>query len=253
MSLKMRLNGNDEARLNRELNRLAEQTGQTLKEVLPSQMRLLATDLAFVTIPRGKGTSDNKQNMERVMSRIRTIYPSVGKIVNELKERNPGVAGRFAGLIDKRQYAKAQNLASQYISNLTVGTFDGGALHKAQSESKEIRQRRCVPGYSRVESYAKKTARKVGYAKGGFATGAKQLGGVRGIPGFATRQKSPGTGRITGDGRTLSVTLTNNVRHIEKALLPGAELAAVNSRTRAVSKLLEKIQTNKIRRSVRRV
>jgi hypothetical protein len=137
--------------------------------------------------------------------------------------------------------------------HISIGTFDGGKLHKEQSEQKNVSRRLLVTSYSRVEAYANKTVRKSGFAKGGFATAARQLGGVRGIPGWATRQKAPGTGTVTGDGRTLTVTMTNLVNYLGAgALKKGDESIAVSNRQKNVTTLLDRIQTNKIKKLMRR-
>lgn len=253
MDIKLEAHPADLARLNQNLNRLAEGTGKTLKEVLPSQMRLLATDLAAVTSPKGKGTQDNQKAMENVKIRISEIYPPIGKIVNLLKKRSEGIAGSFAGYMTRRQTTKAQKILDQYLPelNIRIGPFDGGFLHNAQREQKKITKRLLVAGYSRVTAYANKAARRVGFAKGGFATASKQLGGVRGIPGFATRQKSPGGGTVTGDGKTLSVTMTNGVDYLRNALNSGDESRAVSHRAKQVSALLQRIQDRKIKQIIR--
>lgn len=249
--IEIRADSRDLARLNVDMNRLAESTGKTLKEVLPSQMRLLAVDLAKVTLPRSKAS---KKSMDNVKGRIAAIYLNPGSVVNKLKTKNEGAAGSFADHISKRNYNKAQSIVTRYLPglNIRVGAFDGGALHRKQRSDKKITQRLCVPGYSRVKAYANKTALKVGFAKGGFAAAARQLGGVRGIPGFATRQKSPGRGIVAGDGTKLSVTMINDVSHIRHALPKGSESAAIAHRSKQVGSVLQRIQDRKIKQIMRR-
>jgi len=128
-----------------------------------------------------------------------------------------------------------------------VGAFDGGEAHRSQSGQKSITKRICVPGYTRVTAYANATARKSGFAKGGFAAASRQLGGVRGIPGWATRQKSPGTGKVTGDGVTLSVEMVNNVEYLRQAMKPNDEAAAVAHRAKQVGSVLKRIQDRKVK------
>lgn len=243
----------DFARLNEGLNKLAEQSNKTMKEVLPAQMRLLATDLAYVTTPKGKGKSDNLRNMKKVAQRIMDVYPTKAFVVYMVAQENKGAAGRLSTLLRTNKKAKAQAIIDKYISRLkiTIGTFDGGKLHKSQSESKHVRRRLLVLRPGGVTSYIKRTQKKVGFAKGGFATGSRQLGGVRGIPGFATRQKSPGRGFITGSKNDLKVTLINDVDYIEIVLKPGDEAAAVRTRASKVTKVLERIQDRKIRKLMR--
>lgn len=246
----LNINYSDLQKLNRNLNRLAEETGQTLKDVLPSQMRLLATDLAYNTYPKGKGSKDNEQHQKKIAARIREVYPSPGRIVNELKKRNPGIGIKFAALLAKRDFRKAKLITDKYFQNLEIGSFDGGKLHKEQSFQKNVSRQLLVTGYQRVESYIKKTARKSGFAKGGFATASRQLGGVRGIPGWATRQNAPGRGMVTGDGKKLTVTLINDVDYIEIPLKSHDEQAAVKYREVTIERLLKRIQTNKIKQAI---
>lgn len=253
MEINVKADPFDLARLNQNFNTLAEETGKTLKEVLVPQMRLLASDLAYMTSPKGKSTQDNKKAMENIMSRISAIYPHTGVVVKILQQKNPGVAGKFAGFVTTRKVASAQKILNEYLPelNIKIGPFDGGALHQAHRNQKKITQRLLVAGYTRVTAYAKKTARKAGFAKGGFATAAKQLGGVRGIPGFATSQKSPGTGTVTGEGKTLTVTITNGVKYIRDALTPADESQAINHRRRQVESVFLTIQNRKIKRAMR--
>lgn len=255
MKLTLEHNSYAMAELNLTLNRLAESTGKTLKEVLPSQMRLLAADLAFVTYPKGKGSNDNLIHQARIQSRINEVYPHIGTVVNELKNVESKIVPRFVKYLSNRQYGQAKLILDKYLPrmNISVGAFDGGKLHRDQSEQKNVTRRLLVPMRNRVDAYANKTKKKSGFAKGGFATAAKQLGGVRGIPGFATRQKAPGTGIVSGDGRTLTVTMTNLVNYLsEGALRRHDEVAAVNNRQKNVTILLDRIQTNKIKRIMKR-
>jgi hypothetical protein len=255
MNLKIEINSFAMNELNVTLNRLAESTGKTLQEVLPSQMRLLATDLAYVTYPKGKGSADNVNHQAKIQGRIRDVYPRPGTIVNELKNKDTRLGVAFSLMLQKRQYSKAKQLTDRHLPNmgLSIGSFDGGELHKAQSEQKRVTKRLLVPLYTRVEAYTKKTMKMSGYAKGGFATASRQLGGVRGIPGWATRHRSPGTGTITGDGKTLTVTMINHVKYLsEFALQSYDERAAVSNRKRNITKLLDRIQTNKIKKLMRR-
>ena len=245
----------DFARLNTGLNKLAEQSGKTMKEVLPAQMRLLAVDLAYVTTPKGKSKSDNIRNMKKVAQRISEVYPSVAFIVYMVAQQNKGAGGRLAMLLRTNKKAKAQAIIDKYISRLkiTIGTFDGGKLHKAQSESKHVRRRLLVLRPGGVNAYIKRKQKLVGFAKGGFASAARQLGGIRGIPGFASRKamKAPGRGIISGSGKTLTVTMINEVDYLRPALKKGDEGVAIAFRAKMIDDVLQRIQDRKIRKLMR--
>jgi hypothetical protein len=249
----IRENTADLQQLNAAINQLARDTGQTIREVLPDEMRLLAVELAKATFPEGKDKSGNIKTMEKVKGRIMSVYPPPGGIVKLIQKRSDGAGGKLAGYMENRQWSKAQKLINQFLPalNITIGTFDGGALHASQKRTKRITRRLLVTDYRKVESYIKTKQRLVGFAKGGFAAAAKQLGGTRGIPGWATRQKSPGVGTVSGTGVTLTVSMENLVRHLPDALPPFAEKFAVKGRSIKLAARLKRIQDNKVRKAMR--
>jgi len=138
MNLKIEINSFAMNELNVTLNRLAESTGKTLQEVLPSQMRLLATDLAYVTYPKGKGSADNVNHQAKIQGRIRDVYPRPGTIVNELKNKDTRLGVAFSLMLQKRQYSKAKQLTDRHLPNmgLSIGSFVKAdlLLHHGNSE-----------------------------------------------------------------------------------------------------------------------
>ena len=65
----MRMDAASEAKMNAAISTLARESGESLKDVLPKQMRLLAVDLAYVTTPKGKTKGDELKNMAKVIAR----------------------------------------------------------------------------------------------------------------------------------------------------------------------------------------
>ena len=102
-----------------------------------------------------------------------------------------------------------------------------------------------------VNAYIKRTQKKVGFAKGGFATAAKQLGGARGIANFATKQKAPGKGFVSGANKELKVTMINDVSYLREPLKAGDESKAIRNRIKMIDKVLKRIQDRKIRKLMR--
>lgn len=244
----------DISELDSAIQRLADASGATVKEVLPSQMRLFAADLAFNTRPLGRTTASQKKGHELVEKRILQVYPSVGMMAEILASNGESAKGRFISYIKKKKYSSAAAMLNDTLSsNYSVGNFDGGKLHQEQQFSKRVNNRLVVIDHKKVTSYITAKKKLVGFAKGGFATAARQLGGVRGIPGFATRQNSPGTGSVTGDGKTLTITLTNQVKYIEHALDAHGEQRAIDHRNKMITELLKRIMTNKSRRASRSI
>ena len=217
-------------------------------------MRLFAADLAFNTRPLGKIPADQKKGKAKVAARIGSVYKPVGTAFDWLKRKSVSLGRAFSRMVAEKKFTEAAELLNKHMTGsarYTVGPFDGGLLHGKQQFANKVSECLVVIDFKKVERYSKDVQKRVGFAKGGFATAARQLGGVRGIPGFATRQKAPGTGVVTGDGKTLTVTLTNEVRHIDKALDKAGEERAVQHRTRAINLNLERQMTRKAKKASR--
>ena len=255
MSFSITPNPADLRRLNDALSEMARETKKTMREVLPAQMRLLATDLATVTRPKGKAQSDKAISESKISAKVRETYPHPGYIVNILNKIDDGLGKRFGSLLKRKKYAEAKKITDQHLPamRLDVGVFDFGQLHKSMRWKKRVTHRLVVSDYSKVQAYIRQVIKFVGFAKGSFATAAKQLGGVRGIPQFASRHKSPGTGRVIENGDKLTVEMTNNVRYIREALKPADESMALSHRTSMVGAVLKRIQDRKIQAKMRQV
>lgn len=244
----------DSAEMNKALESLALASKKTLREVIPPQARLFCADLAANTRPYGKDAAGQKIGQDRVDSRIRSVYLSVGGAVETLK-RDAGekIAKQFQRYLRKREYAACARVFNDNCKLRTrykVGPFDGGALHRSQKDQKKVSQGLIVDGaFSKVEAYIRDTKKKVGFAKGGFATAARELGGVRGIPGYVTRQNSPGRGVIQESGDSLSVTIENNVTYIKYAYDAAGEARAIDFRVKQINKVIGAIGERNLKKS----
>lgn len=242
----------DIAELDASIQRLADASGITAREVLPAQMRLFAADLAFNTRPIGKTSAAQKEGQKKVEARIRWVYPSVAIMADLLERKEERLKKAFIARVKKKEFAGAARILNDvFEGSYTIGNFDGGELHQKQQFSRRVANRLVVINYPKVEAYIREKKKLVGFAKGGFAAAARQLGGVRGIPGFATRQNAPGTGSVTGDGKTLTVTMTNGVRYIEDALDAHGEARAIAYRERAVSALIKRMMDRRMKQASR--
>lgn len=248
--MRVELDRASQAELDRSLKKLADASGKAVKEVFPAQMRLLAADLAFNTRPIGKSAGDQKAGQEKVAKRIGAVYKPVGTAFDWMKRKSVSISRAFSRLVSQKKYTEAAELLNKHTAastRYTVGMFDGGALHQKQQFSKRVTECLIVVDFKKVEAYSKKIQKLVGFAKGGFATAARELGGVRGIPGFATRQNSPGRGSITESANGISVSIENNVRYIDKALDKAGEERALQSRKRSIDAVLQRMATRRMK------
>lgn len=248
--MKVSIDPASDRELRSAIQKLADASGKTVKEALPAQARLFAADLAFNTRPIGKSPSEQKKGQEKVARRINEVYLDVGAAVNILKRKSESLGKAFSAMIRRKDYRAAEELINRHgggRSRFEVGPFDGGALHQKQQFSARVTVRRVCVDKAKVAQYIRSVQKLVGFAKGGFATAARQLGGVRGIPGYATRQKAPGKGSVKGDGKTLEVTLQNDVRYIDKALDRAGEERATQHRARSINLVLRRMMDRKIK------
>lgn len=250
--MKMELSPASQKDLDRAVQKLADAAGSTVKEVLPAQMRLFAADLAFNTRPIGKTPATQKEHQAKIMGRIMSEYFSVGAAYSFLKKDDPKKAAAFVRNVKAGNITEAATIINSTSKNpviYSVGRFDGGKIHNEQRFRKKIHKALVCTDFKAVEVWAKKTIKLSGFAKGGYAAAARQLGGVRGIPGFATRQKAPGSGTVRGDGKTLTVTMTNDVRYIRQALDAHGEARAINHRERSVTAVIKRMMSRKMKQA----
>jgi hypothetical protein len=239
------------------LNHWALESGKTFKEVLPPQIRLLAVDFAYVTQPKGRHEGALKEVQGRIEGLVRSLYWPVGELIEWVRKADPTIAGDVVALMARKtakSYQQAQKLLNESNLGATfmVGKFDGGQHHKRSRFKKSKRRLNSIimvcPVYRPVEAYIKRKQKLVGFAKGGFAAAARELGGTRGIPGWVTRQKSPGGATVSGDGSDLRVSFWTEVRYIRVAFRRGDESAATGNRVNNITALLKRVQDRKLKR-----
>jgi hypothetical protein len=254
MSVTIKPDPADLRRLNDAITELARETRKTVRKVMPAQMRLLATDFAAVTRPKGKSQADKESAESKITMKVREVYPHPGYIVNVLNKIEDGVGKRFGGLLKRKKYAEAKQITDKHIPGwrIDVGLFDFGQLHKSMRFKKRVTRRLVVSDYSKVQAYIRQKVKMTGFAKGGFATASRQLGGTRGIPQFATRHKAPGTGRMVESGDKLSVEMINGVSYLREAFSAADESMALSHRTTMVGAVLKRIQDRKIEKALRK-
>lgn len=244
------------AELNSAMEALALASRKTLREVIPPQVRLFAADLAANTRPFGKSAGGQKEAQEKIGARIGEIYKPIGAAVEAVRKAagDAGV-GRFERYLKTKNFTAAETMYRSITgSRSTIGPWDGGRLHSQQKDRKKIQDVLIVVGsFKPVESYIRAKQKQVGFAKGGFATAARELGGVRGIPGYATRHRSPGRGIIQEDGNGLTVTIENNVKYIEHAYDAHSEARAVDFRIRSINSVINRIGERRLKEATRHV
>lgn len=238
MSIPIKLSDRSSRELDSAVQKLIQISKGSAESILKSQARLFCVDLAIATRRTGKGVEPARKQKESIQKTIEHIYWPVGKMVNALKaEGKPEIARQFQRYLRKREYERAAAMLTRVMKGgrWRVGAFDGGELHRKNRFRKTVTTRMVVVDKASISRYITEVKKRVGVAKGGFATAAKQLGGSRGIPAYAANHNAAGSGRVTRSNNGVNVEVANNVRYAELAIDPGLEQIALNFRIKKIT------------------
>lgn len=255
MGIKVKLSKNSEAELSRSIQKLADVCNESALDVMKSQGRLLCTDFAYWTNPRGKSPHDGRAHRDHIKRWIEFIYRTPQQAFNAIKfDANKGVAIAFLKHWKRRKYQECERLLNQHSSGgfrWRVGPFDGGTIHKQHAKSSRLHTVIVLtPGQrSARNAYIRKVTRRSGFAKSGFASAAADLGGTRGIPSWARKNTGPGSGKIVKGPKGVTLSIENRVRHIAPALDRNGERRAIQHRTKQMQKLTKTIGQRRMKRS----
>ena len=235
--------------------------------ILRSQGRLLARDLAFQTQPFGKDKSAQELGERAVEREIRRVYKSAGEVALSDKlsyairnapmagaraayarrfgqpTQNPDQAARaFVWLVQRGKYGEARELlkrvgvTEQEITSIPIGKMDGGEAHQSvrYGARKKVPRNQLplrIVSDRQIKSYVNKIRKNVGIAKAGWASGARLLGGTRGILKWVLRNMGKGGGGYVIDQAdhpsSPKITLVNNVPWVGKNLNEAQKESAV--------------------------
>lgn len=252
-------------------------TRMSSADILRSQARLLARDLAFQTQPFGKSRSSRLLGENAVSKEIRRVYKAAGELGMSTRlaysirnspgtfsglgraenpTQNPDQAGRaFVWLVSKGKYGEARELlrrvgvAEEEITTIPIGKMDGGEEHqKARHGPRKKVSRnqwpRRIVADKQIKTYIRKIQRNVGIVKAGWAAGAKMLRGTRGIPQWVTRNIGRALGGTVIDQSNNpsrpTITLINNVPWIDKNLTEAQKDRAVKVQYQKMLEAIDK-------------
>lgn len=254
--MNVKLTHSSSVELNRAIQRLMDLSNKTVFDVLKQQGRLLCVDFARITRPLGATAQTGRDHKERIKAKIEDVYWTVGKTVEVLrKEKGDEYAKGLQRMIRQKKYTEAGAMLTRVLgdSRWRVGDFDNGKLHKQQAFRKRIHERLVVLEKGSLTKYRMQKQKLAGFAKSGFANAAKHLGGTRGIPGFASKQRGPGRGQVRKSKKGVTLTIENRVKHINIAFDKKQEQMAINNRAESAKKLIQRIAKNKMRKASRSI
>lgn len=221
-----------------KLREFAAVTRKAWPAVLRGEGRLMAVSLARSTQPYTRGedwATSQAQGQAKVDRDVRKVYATGGDVFEAIHGTDEGLADAFYYFYETGQHGGkrgAQSLmeaSKTPFKNLRIAKLDPAHHKAARGRGGRVggsgkRFKQVVKSVAELVKFSTAKQKLVGFAKGGWAACARFLGGVRGIPGWVTRQSSPGSVRDNSQSETFPfVELTNNVRYADQALDTRAE------------------------------
>ena len=209
------------------------------------EARLCCVALAYASQPYGDDEKSRAEGQVAVNRDVYKVYTTPGKAYDDISP--PEKQKAFWRFVNRAQWDKAQQILSTNGKSLKftpIQAFDGGTAHqqhrnrlgKINESQKPVM---IVKDPQKLKAYVASEVSKVGEGKGGWATCARQLGGTRGIPGWVSRQGSPGNVEEHYDEAKVTIVLTNEVSYSSDILDPAHKAQAVNI---SIDRLLKSIQ-----------
>jgi len=207
---------------------LFKQKGWNIKNSLPGllrqEARLACVELAYVTQPYGSDEASRFEGQIAVNRDIYKVYTTPGKAYDDISP--PEKQKAFWRFVNRSQWDKAQEILAangKAFKFTPIQAFDGGAAHqqhrnrqgKITGSQKPVM---IVKDPEKLKAYVASEIAKVGEGKGGWATCSRYLGGTRGIPGWVSRQGSPGHVEENYSESKSTVTLSNDVSYASDIL-----------------------------------
>lgn len=206
---------------------------RSIPQLLRQASRLIAVSAATQAQPFG--IDDKAEAVGQVATNrdIYRVYATPGKAYEDIQ--NQGAAAGFWKAVKISAWdraAKILNREGSRLKNTTIDNFDGGAQHRQLRNSQgrispNQRAVMVVKNPSALKTYVTSEMAKVGQGKGGWASCARALGGVRGLPRWITKHGSPGSVAENYSFPTMRVTMINQVPYADSLMTPAQKAEAV--------------------------
>ncbi len=214
-----------------------KEKGFNMKNSLPGLMRqagrLAAVSLAFQTQPFGDDDKAEALGKVATTRDIYRVYATPGKAYDDIQD--PGAQAGFWKAVKTSAWDRATKILNREGSRLKgtlIDNFDGGAAHRQLRNGQgripaSQKPVMVVKDAQKLKSYVATEMGKVGQGKGGWATCARILGGIRGIPRWISKHNSPGQALESYGSAVTSITLINQVPYADQILSPLQKQEAV--------------------------
>jgi hypothetical protein len=226
-----------------------KEKGFNMKNSLPGLMRqagrLCAVSLAFQTQPFGDDDKAEALGKVATTRDIYRVYATPGKAYDDIPD--VGAQAGFWKAVKTSAWDRASKILNREGSRfkgIIIDNFDGGAAHRQLRNGQgripaSQKPVMVVKDAQKLKSYVATEMGKVGQGKGGWATCARILGGIRGIPRWIAKHNSPGQALENYGADVTSITLINQVPYASSILSQSQKQEAVGI---AVERLFKSIQ-----------
>lgn len=224
---------NDSA-FQRALLRFAAYKNKGIPGVVRAQARLMCVNLAHNTQPYGNDDAARFHGQNAVRRDLSKVFIGSERLV-EIARAGLSTRNRASHMLlvaAETGNLEGMRTAWQILSQrpITAAKSPDESWHQSQRNGRgRVRGKgrlMIVASDSALRLYRLRKEKLVGFAKSGWATAARMIGGTRGIAGWVTRNKGPGDAEdLTNDSDNPRVILTSSVRYISM-VLPDTEVQA---------------------------
>lgn len=218
---------------------------RSIPQLLRQASRLIAVSAATQAQPFG--IDDKAEAVGQVATNrdIYRVYATPGKAFEDIT--NSGAANGFWKAVKSSAWdraAKILNREGNRLKSTVIGDFDGGSQHRQLRNSQgrispNQRAVMVVKNPSALKTYVTSEMAKVGQGKGGWASCARALGGVRGLPRWITKHNSPASVSENYTSQNMRISMINQVPYASSLMTPGQKAEAVQI---AMDRLLKSMQ-----------
>ncbi len=210
---------------------------KTWPEVLRPEARLLCVELARYTQPFDFGKEAEASGEIAVQRDIYRVFANPSTVYARIFVQNQDAAKGFWRYLKKGDLHQVKLVLAAYLPELIdadIGPFDP-ALHQAARRNGKVvlkRVSRIVLEGNKLVEYAEDRQKRVGFAKSGWATCARTLGGIRGIPRWAAKGNAPGhVVDRSDDPEAPTIYLNNDIDYTDRVLSVTGQAGAFRDRT----------------------
>lgn len=232
----------------RLVHRFAAYRSKTVPEVVRAQARLICVNLAHNTQPYGADDAARAKGRNAVRGDLNKVFLGPERILEIARlgaRRGHELSERMIEAVESGRSARVAELWRQQSGqSLPAADAPDPQWHRQQRNRRGKVSRKGRPmlvlSASALRAYTLTKEKLVGFAKSGWATAARALGATRGIPGWVSRNRGPGTARdATADPSYPRVVLSNTVRYIDQVLPPKERERAVHMQYQKMDRALQ--------------